>query len=659
MEKIQELLGRLADLTDAEIAELEGLVLSEFDSVESQDPTNDSVEQMVSLADALDEVRGETSRRSESADALSAKRAEVSARVHGTDTAEADAPAEADAEQPPESEMASKKPDDESDPAEALNPDEATEPADPNDPSAPAPEDVPLVDPTDQTVPDVEDAAPEDNAPPGEDVVDPEADAAEAPGEDAAESPDGETPPADGPPGETDEEKRKRQQQSQNSPVLSEQSESADEPRQENLMTAEIDSGAGVVITPPADALPVPAQRGEGVNLTITAGADIPGYGTGSTLDSMDAVAEAFAKRLHTLRNAQGNGVQHVIATLQLEYPESRRLGGEGAENVHKIQNVVSPKALAAAAGICSPLENYFDMEVCGVDDRPIRDCLPKYNADRGGLKIYPMPQLTPPVGGFWDPANPTVKTCIDATCPTPYDVYLYAIYICMKFSNYTSRFFPEVIKANTDLAMIYHARMAELNLISQMAKLLTAGQAKDVPDMGLTRALIRAISDAAAYLRQINRLDTNGPIRVILPNWVMDAMIADIAQQMPGDGLETMSMSAAQITALFTQRGINITWSLDNWDANGNPAPGPTTPGQGFETTLSFPMYPEGAFLYLDGGTLDLGVQRDMTMISENEYATFAESFEGLAKIGCDGLWMTMNVCVSGAAGALVQSVC
>ena len=49
------------------------------------------------------------------------------------------------------------------------------------------------------------------------------------------------------------------------------------------------------------------------------------------------------------------------------------------------------------------------------------------------------------------------------------------AIYACMKFSNFTNRFFPEVIKANTDLAMIHHARMAEMNLLKQIYAISTA----------------------------------------------------------------------------------------------------------------------------------------------------------------------------------------
>ena len=51
--------------------------------------------------------------------------------------------------------------------------------------------------------------------------------------------------------------------------------------------------------------------------------------------------------------------------------------------------------------------------------------------------------------------------------------------------------------------------------------------------------------------------------------------------------------------------------------------------------------MFPEGTLLFLDGGTLDLGVTRDGTMLGANEYATFVETFEGLAMTGCEVLWV------------------
>ena len=98
MDRIQELLTRLADLSDAEIAELEGLILAEFDSVEAEEPTNDSVERMVSLADALDSVRSEVGRRNDHAEELAQKAAEATARVR-SDAAD---------ETPAESEMGMK-----------------------------------------------------------------------------------------------------------------------------------------------------------------------------------------------------------------------------------------------------------------------------------------------------------------------------------------------------------------------------------------------------------------------------------------------------------------------------------------------------------------------------------------------------------------------
>ena len=147
--------------------------------------------------------------------------------------------------------------------------------------------------------------------------------------------------------------------------------------------------------------------------------------------------------------------------------------------------------------------------------------------------------------------------------------------------------------------------------------------------------------------------------MRAILPSWVQDAMAADLALQMPGDGLESLSISEARINGLFRERGINVTWSLDAWTTAGAQAADPTGATGGFEATLGFPLFPEGTFLFLDGGTLDLGVQRDATMVAANEYATFVETFEGVAQTGCESLWVETEVCVSGAAAALADTSC
>ena len=289
----------------------------------------------------------------------------------------------------------------------------------------------------------------------------------------------------------------------------------------------------------------------------------------------MDQVADAFAKRLHTLRNVQGgSGSQFTIATLAFDYPEDRRISGEDPGNFTKIAKVNSVEAITAAAGICAPLEPIYDINVCGDNDRPIRDALARFNADRGGVKIWGSPTLDAKAVGIWDtgaalpspaPPDTPAKTCGDAKCPTPQEIMLDAVYACLKFSNFTNRFFPEVIKANTDLAMIHHARMAEMNLLTQIAALSTEVAAVD-KKVGVTRQVIFALRNAAALLRRKHRLGQNSPMRAILPSWVLDAMVADLALQMPGDGLETLSVSESRINGLLRDAGINVTWSLDAW---------------------------------------------------------------------------------------------
>jgi hypothetical protein len=612
MDRINELLGRLADLSDAEVAELEGLVLTEFDASEAEEELSQAtVERMVSLADAMEKVRGELSRRTEEAAILAQQAKDAAARVRGGTEAkaeEASSLAEADEEEevPPAA-------------AEAVEP-------------VPTEEDVQA---------DIDQVA--------EDIVQAEEDVAAA---------------------EEDEEKRRAAGLSTTSEQVQELSADAGETtHQEDAVTASLESGAGVVVTPPSAAAPVPTnERGPNqLALTITAGGDIPGYTTGSQLSNMDTVADAFAKRLHALRNVQSGSVQQTIATLSYEFPEDRRLVGDDPRNISRINAVTSPAALTAAAGICAPLETIYDVNVCGDDSRPIRDALARFNADRGGIKIYGTPTLGAGGSGIWDPKNPGAKTCADASCPTPQEIGLEAVYACMKFSNYTNRFFPEVVKANTDLALIHHARMADLNLLQQIRALSTAidfNTAKTgmlaPTTAGVTRAVLVALDNSAAYLRRLHRLAVNAPMRIILPSWLGDAMAADLALQMPtsGDGLDAMNIADSKIEALFRNRGYNVTWSLDSWDDDGN-AEDVNIGRGGFDADVWFPIFPEGAFLFLDGGTLDLGVQRDMSMVTSNEYATFVETFEGVALTGCSALWAHVPVCVSGAAAALADTSC
>jgi hypothetical protein len=57
---------------------------------------------------------------------------------------------------------------------------------------------------------------------------------------------------------------------------------------------------------------------------------------------------------------------------------------------------------------------------------------------------------------------------------------------------------------------------------------------------------------------------------------------------------------------------------------------------------------------LFLDGGTLDLGIIRDSTLVGTNDYKMFVETFEGIAMVGVEALAVTSAINVNGAAAAL-----
>jgi hypothetical protein len=71
----------------------------------------------------------------------------------------------------------------------------------------------------------------------------------------------------------------------------------------------------------------------------------------------------------------------------------------------------------------------------------------------------------------------------------------------------------------------------------------------------------------------------------------------------------------------------------------------------------VQYAIFPEGAFIHVDGGTLDLGLVRDSTLNSTNDFQIFGETFENVARIGPaqSALWVTLTTAPTGQFPALV----
>ena len=627
------MMENMAELSDEQIVELQNEIISTFESVESEEPTPQTVEAMTSLADMLDSVRSEVKRREVQAEELAAQVTEASARVHGEDVSE----------------------------EAAIDP-ETEETTDM--------EETPEGTPEEEAKDMVEGETPEEAKKEEEKPVMASADSDEVEESTAAE----EVAELS-----TEETVELSVEEDVDVPAVEETTETQidapvevqEETVEATTVTASIDSQD---VTPE-----VPADRrltsdATAVPVAITAGADIPGLTAGSELSNMSDVADAFAKRLHGLRRVNGgDGEQHIVASFSTAYPDSVQLGNDAEANMAKIDAVTAPQALVASGGYQSPFAVRYDIFGLGNNARPIRDSLPTFQTDRGGIRFIVPPSLAgasaatynDAVGVWTNTADSstssgvatTTKGNLVVTAATETTAVADAITLQLQFGNLATRAYPELIARHNELALIQHAREAEAELFSKMsaAALSTAVTTTNV--LGLGVDFLLQVGRAAAHYRGRHRMDENAPLRIIAPFWVKAAIRSDFALQMPGDN--SYAVTDAQIDAYLAARHVNASWTMDTdtdnfATSNSVWANGSSGAINEFKDSFSWLLFAEGTFLFLDGGALDIGIIRDSTLVGTNDYKMFVETFEGIAKVGVESLKVTSTISVNGARAAL-----
>ena len=616
MDRIKQMLDTMSELTDDQIVELQSDIVSEFETVEGEEPTPETVEMMTTLADMLDTVREESKRRQALAQELSARAAEAANRVKDMMKEEdMDAPEGDELDQAPESD------------GMEMPEDETTKEEQPGMMSASAEvtEGSELATETTETIEDTSiEESPTEQLQADELVETVEQEAAVETVKEAELSTELEVI-----------ETAQDEQEGQEAP-----------------MTAAADDALDVEVQAPADRRPN-IQKAQ-AQVVITAGADIPGYTAGAQMSNYQEIAEAMASRLHGLRRVKGgDGEQHIVASVTTRYPEERILSQDTDSNVIKINNVVGPEALVASGGHSAPFEVRYDIFGFGTTVRPVRDSLPRFQADRGGIRYIQPPVLSEYADavGVWTNATDTnpgtdVKASLTVSAASELTVATDAVTLQLQFGNLMTRAYPELIARHNELALIQHAREAEQYLLGQLTAGSTAVTTSSL--IGVARDFLVQVGRAAAAYRSRHRLDPGMNLRVIAPVWVKDAMVADLALAMPGDN--TISVAMAEIEGYLAARGVTITWTPD-LNVYGAQSTGALAE---FADSFTWYMFAEGTFLFLDGGTLDLGIIRDSTLVGTNDYKMFVETFEGVAKVGIESLVVTSTISVNGVAAAL-----
>jgi hypothetical protein len=430
----------------------------------------------------------------------------------------------------------------------------------------------------------------------------------------------------------------------------------------------------------------------------IRVGGDVPGYTAGSELSSFDEAIEAMTAKVNSMRGIGGDGEHLLVASITngVEPTEERMLRpGDADGNAKKIRALISdpeqltPEALTAA-GWCAPKAPVYDVPTIGTTDRPVRDALPSFNADRGGITWMQPPGL--PAGGMagalggwrydtgeavWesydvpggaDAADSTVKNMLTIPCGTETNAELEALTLGLCFDNMMARAFPEWIRANTELTMVAQARWAEQFLLNKIWAGI-AGNSVGNPDtaMGSARDFLTSMRLAASQFRWRNRLSRTQPLQLLVPSWLRDAIAADLLVQMPGE--DKMSVADSEVDGYLSDINVQPIWFVDDVPVGSGASTAVASASlfdayTGYPQSVEWLLFPTGAFVRLDNGSLDLGIVRTKEDVQKNKYCEFSETFETVAymgpAIGASGwaLRGTTTVTVRGGFAQAVASV-
>lgn len=386
----------------------------------------------------------------------------------------------------------------------------------------------------------------------------------------------------------------------------------------------------------------------------LVAAAGVRGARPGDILGDRIALARVISETAKSLGKPQKhrNGTEErtLVATASYRdsYPEDRILKREDPfGNLAKIEAVGTPwfgragiEAMTASGGLCAPLTPFYNQPNLSIASRPVRDSLPNYMAERGGISV-PTPgtisDITTAITVITEEEDAlggtyATKSCQDFTCPTWTDVAVTVIAHCREYGNLNAMAWPEGIAFQNDLTMAAHARVSDGYLLTRIGSLSVAKTwAQQTESYGALSGMIQALLQERAATISYLRMAPGTRFRAFLPFWVAEALAVDTVNTQFG----RFELPQDAISNLLGRYNIDVTWYLDTADGAGQ-VYSESSAGAivDFLDPVAY-LFPEGTFLHVDSGDLELGIVRDSTLNSTNDFQVFGETFENVARIG------------------------
>ena len=395
----------------------------------------------------------------------------------------------------------------------------------------------------------------------------------------------------------------------------------------------------------PADRRPQPARPA----LVASAG----GNRAGQRFDSR----EQFGQSMMDAWKGSGIG-RFTVASLDTRAERELSLTRDPDHNAQVLEEVARRASeqgnLVASGGFCAPAEVTYGF--FNIATRAGILGLPTVGAPRGALSYPVSPSIADFIGengiaGVWTNSTDitpgeAVKAVFTVDCPDFSECEVAAYPTILQFGNFGSKFYPENVANSTGLAMIAAERVINAAAIAALEGFAVASTIGTLA-AGALANLSQVLAVQGADYRQTYGMDPEAPLDAIVPAWLPRALWADAIAR---DSTVEYGDIRRRVTAMFGELDLRPQPVYDYQPLA----------SEFFPATVDVMLMAPGTAVKLDAGTLDLGVVRDSTLNSTNDYQTFVEEFVGWCMPGHEIREVNdIDICPTGGTGDRVTIDC
>ena len=350
------------------------------------------------------------------------------------------------------------------------------------------------------------------------------------------------------------------------------------------------------------------------------------------------------------------------------DFSHSFSSSASGQDNLRRFMDL-QMAAKTASGGFCGPGDTIKDVVQCGTAARPVEALFQRMPIE-GEFRYIRGVSLTDVLAGAtsWSEADDlavdpgdsaTWKPCVDMACSPDINAEVYAVVFCGSFGTFQNFSNPALVQDFLRKGGIAYARVAEAELlrrIYQQSIQWTYDAAAVLPSQGAVSALVDAVWTTLGDALYGGRLNLASYTLIVPPGLLA---LLNIDNELRG--FKNPDNAALALSARLG--GITVVEALDV--RTGSALVPPVLPAAGGPAAAlpalrqEFDVYliPTGDFALGQAPLVDVGVQRDATLVRQNRAQYFVEGIESLEKLGCNPSFAIKvdNFCANGARAGLV----